>query len=104
MTLDATEFIRRFSLHVLPTGFTRIRHYGILASKNKAIELNKAKEYFKLPRWEKQNIAWQLIAKEKLNIQPDQCCKCMKLTLSIVEIIEPDRGPPLKKLQANVNF
>ena len=31
MTLDAAEFIRRFLLHVLPTGFHRIRHYGLLA-------------------------------------------------------------------------
>ncbi len=34
LTLNAKEFIRRFLLHVLPTGFTRIRHYGILASRN----------------------------------------------------------------------
>ena len=31
MTLTADEFIRRFLLHVLPTGFHRIRHYGLLA-------------------------------------------------------------------------
>jgi len=31
-----TEFIRRFCLHVLPAGFTRIRHYGFLASGGKA--------------------------------------------------------------------
>jgi DNA-directed RNA polymerase subunit RPC12/RpoP len=34
MTLDAHEFIRRFLLHVLPRGYTRIRHYGLLASSN----------------------------------------------------------------------
>jgi hypothetical protein len=33
MTLKATEFIRRFLLHVLPTGFVRIRHYGFLANR-----------------------------------------------------------------------
>ena len=32
MTLSAGEFIRRFLLHVLPKGFHRIRHYGLLAS------------------------------------------------------------------------
>lgn len=36
MTLDANEFLRRFLLHVLPPGFTRIRHYGILSPRNKA--------------------------------------------------------------------
>ena len=33
MTLTAIEFIRRFLLHVLPTGFVRIRHYGFLANR-----------------------------------------------------------------------
>jgi putative transposase/transposase-like zinc-binding protein len=33
MTLDATEFLRRFFLHVLPKGFVRIRHYGLLSNR-----------------------------------------------------------------------
>jgi hypothetical protein len=36
MTVTAVEFIRRFMLHVLPSGFCKIRHYGILASRNKS--------------------------------------------------------------------
>ena len=39
MTLSANEFIRRFLVHVLPTGFTRIRHYGLLSPRNKATKL-----------------------------------------------------------------
>jgi len=35
MSLSATEFLRRFCLHILPKGFRKIRHYGILASRNK---------------------------------------------------------------------
>lgn len=35
MTLTAEEFIRRFLLHAIPPGFQRIRHYGLLASRNK---------------------------------------------------------------------
>ncbi len=31
-TLSRKKFVRRFSLHILPRGFTRIRHYGILSS------------------------------------------------------------------------
>ncbi|HVJ49533.1 MAG TPA: transposase, partial [Desulfitobacterium sp.] len=34
MTLDATEFVRRFLLHVLPDRLVKIRHYGILCSRN----------------------------------------------------------------------
>jgi hypothetical protein len=39
MTLSADEFMRRFLLHVLPPQFTKIRHYGILASAVKGREL-----------------------------------------------------------------
>ena len=39
MTLDAGEFIRRFLLHVLPRGFTRLRHYGLLANRGRARKL-----------------------------------------------------------------
>lgn len=41
MTVSGDEFIRRFLLHTLPAGFQRIRHYGLLASRNKqsALEL-----------------------------------------------------------------
>ncbi len=35
MALTATEFLRRFCLHVLPRGFTRIRHYGLIANRRK---------------------------------------------------------------------
>jgi hypothetical protein len=35
MTVSAVEFIRRFMLHVLPHGFRKIRHYGILAARGK---------------------------------------------------------------------
>ncbi|MHB8126715.1 MAG: transposase [Desulfitobacteriaceae bacterium] len=34
MTLTATEFTRRFLLHLLPDKFTKIRHYGLLCSRN----------------------------------------------------------------------
>lgn len=39
MTLSAEEFLRRFLLHVLPPGFTRIRHYGFLSPRNKSTQL-----------------------------------------------------------------
>src|SRR5258706_5868796 len=39
ITLDAVEFIRRFLLHVLPSGFVRIRHFGFLANRNRTKKL-----------------------------------------------------------------
>jgi hypothetical protein len=39
MKLDASDFIRRFLLHVLPSRFVKIRHYGILSNRNRNIKL-----------------------------------------------------------------
>jgi hypothetical protein len=39
MTLSVDEFIRRFLLHLLPPGFVRIRNFGFLANRNRAILL-----------------------------------------------------------------
>ena len=104
MSLNANEFIRRFCLHILPHGFIRIRHYGILASRNKAIDLNKAKEYFGLEKWVKQKIDWLIIAQEKFNINPKYCSICKSKTMIITQVINPERGPPLSKLQPNYDF
>lgn len=41
MTLEAKEFARRFLLHVLPTRFTKIRHYGIMCSRNISTKLSR---------------------------------------------------------------
>ena len=35
MKLDAVEFIRRFLVHALPAGFMKIRHFGLLANRNR---------------------------------------------------------------------
>ena len=44
MTLAPHEFIRRFLLHVLPQGFHRIRHYGLLASSTRKADIARARE------------------------------------------------------------
>jgi hypothetical protein len=44
MTLTTTEFIRRFLLHVLPRGFHRIRHYGLLAASSRKISIALARQ------------------------------------------------------------
>jgi hypothetical protein len=41
MKLDAMEFMRRFMLHVLPSGFQRIRYYGFLSNCNRKTKLRK---------------------------------------------------------------
>jgi hypothetical protein len=49
MTLDAGEFMRRFLLHVLPGGFHRIRHYGLLANGSRRASLAPARELLNQP-------------------------------------------------------
>ncbi|EWS65864.1 putative transposase [Hydrogenophaga sp. T4] len=49
MTLDAGEFMRRFLLHVLPCGFHRIRHYGLLANCNRTACLALARQLLQVP-------------------------------------------------------
>ncbi len=44
MTLDGVEFIRRFLLHVLPSGFMRVRYYGFLANRHRAVKLQRARQ------------------------------------------------------------
>jgi hypothetical protein len=49
MTLEPGEFMRRFLLHVLPGGFHRIRHYGLLANGSRKASLNLAREILNAP-------------------------------------------------------
>ena len=49
MTLSPDEFIRRFLLHVLPKGFHRIRHYGLLASAGRKANVARARELLDVP-------------------------------------------------------
>jgi hypothetical protein len=49
MTLPTHEFIRRFLMHLLPKGFHRIRHYGLLASGNRAANIAQARKLLAVP-------------------------------------------------------
>jgi hypothetical protein len=49
MTLPPDEFIRRFLMHVLPSGFHRIRHYGLFASPRRAENIARARQLLHMP-------------------------------------------------------
>jgi hypothetical protein len=49
MTLDAIEFIRRFLLHILPSGFVKIRHFGFLANRNRSVRLDLCRKHLGTP-------------------------------------------------------
>ena len=44
MTIDSVEFVRRFLMHVLPPGFVRVRHYGLLANRHRQEKLARCRE------------------------------------------------------------
>ena len=97
MSLAANEFLRRFCQHILPSGFVRIRHYGILSSRNKSVKLNHARTYFGLEQWEKpEKVAWQQVAQERMNFIPEQCPRCKEGVMQVIAVIDPQRGPPFK--------
>lgn len=82
ITLSDQEFLRRFSMHILPKGFTRIRHYGILSSvlKQRIIPLLQ-----------------ELLGKPELPEKPQQvnrpCPVCRKGSL-ITRLTFKGRAPP----------
>src|SRR5438874_12264478 len=49
MTLAIDEFIRRFLIHVLPSGFHRIRHYGLYANGGRADNIARARQLLNMP-------------------------------------------------------
>jgi len=49
MTLDVDEFLRRFLLHVVPRGFMRIRHFGLLANRTRRVTLTRCRALLGAP-------------------------------------------------------
>ena len=82
MTLSHVEFIRRFSLHILPRRFVRIRHYGILSSSWKRGKLQSLQSDLNIRVPE---------AKPKTLLNKCRCCKEGNL---VTIAIFGQRGPP----------
>jgi hypothetical protein len=86
MTLTTHEFIRRFLLHVLPKGFHRIRHYGLLASATKAEMVAKARQLLAVPAIEPE-------AEEDAATAHVQQCPCCGGSMHIIETFAPGTHP-----------
>jgi hypothetical protein len=86
MKLDNLEFIRRFSMHILPRGMVRIRHFGILGSSAKAVTIPLIHQQLGIPLPKKE-------ARILEAYNPRYCaCYDKESTISIQRI--PKRGPP----------
>jgi hypothetical protein len=92
MTLPAAEFLHRFLCHVLPSGFQRIRHYGLLASRTKANQLARCRELLAAsaptPAVKKTTAQWLLL----LGIDVTRCPRCGERTLQC-SLLLPERTP-----------
>jgi len=98
MTLAPREFIRRFLLHVLPKGFHRIRHYGLLASAGCKANIARARELIAVPLPPDppaENKNTDQATGAAANYRPP--CPCCGGRMVIVESFErgaTPRGPP----------
>lgn len=104
MSLEVMEFIRRFSLHILPKGFVRIRHYGILSSSRKLKTLPLIHQQLNSVYHKEEKKDWKQICSQHLNYNPDCCPVCKKQTMITILIFDR-RGPPDPALvQSRIRF
>ena len=96
MTLAADEFMRRFLLHVLPSGFHRIRHYGLIANGGRAENLAKVRALLHvIPADAELQTADQPAGASELTF----VCRACGAAMVIIEIIargQMIRAPPLR--------
>ena len=89
MRLATDEFIRRFLIHVLPDGFHRIRHYGLLASAARKANVAKIRDLLDADRPEQKP---QPIA-EIVPLTLREPCPCCGGPMRIIEIFGPGQPP-----------
>lgn len=90
MTLATDEFIRRFLLHVLPRGFHRIRHYGLLAGSARKAGLALARELLNVTAPPDDDAP-----AEPYDFRPPcPCCGGRMIVIEVFERRRQPRGPP----------
>jgi len=86
--LEACEFMRRLLMHVLPKGFCKIRHYGILASRGKRERLALCRRLTRTPEPAPAPDVATLL-RRMLGRDPAACPRCGKTLLPMVRMLEP---------------
>jgi hypothetical protein len=91
MTIDATDFLQRFVTHILPVGLMKIRHYGILSSRNKTACIAKVREQHDVEPVEKppKGRNWMETFEMLYGRHPKLCPCCGKGIMLVVQTIEP---------------
>ena len=95
MTLATDEFIRRFLIHVLPKGFHRIRHYGLLATGARAANIAHARELLAVPsRLKEPETPEAAIDEPRVLPRPCPCCGARMIVIETFERgCEPKHRP-----------
>jgi len=90
ITLEAVEFIRRFLMHVLPAGFVKIRHCGLLANRHCQASLALCRSLLRSP----QNVVPDLVTELRLRAVRRNCPVCQHGTLHIIGWFPPGAAIP----------
>jgi hypothetical protein len=93
MTLKPAEFIRRFLIHVLPNGFHRIRHYGLLASGTKIATIARARELIAAAKSAQTTQKQQAPDGAAATDKPAQACPCCGGRMNIIETFKRGATP-----------
>ena len=106
MELPAEEFLQRFSLHILPHGFMKIRHYGILGSRKKSPALSLARKSLNAdPPVSRKGLCWQELFMILFGREPFTCPICKKGKMVVIQSVHPSsRGSPQVKILPNYAF
>jgi hypothetical protein len=94
MRLTGTEFLRRFCQHILPHGFVRIRHYGLLSTSKRKLLREFQAQFGVMPEISIEKKYWKEICRNHLNWDPDLCPQCGKGKMVTIERLIPGRSPP----------
>jgi len=92
MTLASDEFIRRFLIHVLPSGFHRIRHYGLFAGSKRADNITRARELLAVPKPQSQTAATDTADSNEPQTLSHPC-PCCGGRMIIIEIFQRGCSP-----------
>lgn len=92
MTLDVAEFIRRFLMHVLPKGFHRIRHTGLLANGNRAANIARARDLLDVRAPDENSDAEPATEPDDPSVLV-QTCPCCGGRMIVIEVFEAGCEP-----------
>ncbi len=97
MTLDASEFLRRFLLHILPDGLCKIRYYGFLCNRKRTESLDKCRTLLDapMPEVKPEAVTWQEMLLTLTGIDVLKCPRCHTGKMLNERILQPmNHAPP----------